>query len=52
MDDIQNGLIEDFGLGYLKFGHSELLGRVAGSNSKRTRKSPAQNHLWVSDSHA
>ncbi len=26
MDDIQNGLIEDFGLRYLKFGHSERLG--------------------------
>lgn len=30
MDDIKEGLVEDFGLGYAKFGHSELLGRVVG----------------------
>ncbi|RMF63433.1 MAG: MarR family transcriptional regulator, partial [Calditrichaeota bacterium] len=30
MDEIQHGIIEDFGLGYVKFGHSELMGRVVG----------------------
>lgn len=30
MEDIQHGIIEDFGLGYVKFGHSELMGRVVG----------------------
>ncbi len=30
MDKIRDGLIEDFGNGYVKFGHSELMGRVVG----------------------
>jgi len=30
MQSIQNAIIEDFGLGYVKFGHSELMGRVVG----------------------
>lgn len=30
MDKIQRALIEDFGSGYVKFGHSELMGRVVG----------------------
>ncbi|MBC8345239.1 MAG: GntR family transcriptional regulator [Candidatus Marinimicrobia bacterium] len=30
MDDIQYSLIEEFGLGYKRFGHSDLMGRVVG----------------------
>ncbi|NIR50160.1 hypothetical protein GWO43_16785 [candidate division KSB1 bacterium] len=30
MKEIQRGIIEDFGRGYVKFGHSELMGRVVG----------------------
>lgn len=30
METIQAQLIEDFGIGYVKFGHSELMGRVVG----------------------
>lgn len=30
MDEIQQAIIEDFGSGYVKFGHSELMGRVVG----------------------
>ncbi|MFQ5651699.1 MAG: GbsR/MarR family transcriptional regulator [bacterium] len=30
MDQLQNAIVEDFGSGYVKFGHSELLGRVVG----------------------
>ncbi len=30
MDAIRQAIINDFGRGYLKFGHSELLGRVVG----------------------
>ncbi|MBC8346160.1 MAG: MarR family transcriptional regulator [Candidatus Marinimicrobia bacterium] len=30
MDDIQYSLIEEFGLGYKRFGHSDLMGRVIG----------------------
>jgi len=30
MQDIQRGIVEDFGMGYVKFGHSELMGRVVG----------------------
>ena len=30
MDDIQNSIVEDFGIGYVKFGHSELMGRLVG----------------------
>ncbi len=30
MDNIQRAIFEDFGMGYVKFGHSELMGRVVG----------------------
>jgi len=30
MDETRHALIEDFGNGYVKFGHSELMGRVVG----------------------
>jgi len=30
MDETRHALIEDFGTGYVKFGHSELMGRVVG----------------------
>lgn len=30
MDDTQYSLIEEFGLGYKRFGHSDLMGRVVG----------------------
>ncbi len=30
MQEVQRGIVEDFGMGYVKFGHSELLGRVVG----------------------
>ena len=30
MDEIRQAIINDFGRGYVKFGHSELLGRVVG----------------------
>ncbi len=30
MDKIHDSIIEDFGNGYVKFGHSELMGRVVG----------------------
>ena len=40
MDDIQNCLIEDFGLGYLKFGHSELLGLKQQADPKKPGSKP------------
>jgi len=30
MDETRHALIEDFGNGYVKFGHSELMGRIVG----------------------
>jgi DNA-binding transcriptional regulator GbsR (MarR family) len=30
MDEMRHALIEDFGNGYVKFGHSELMGRIVG----------------------
>jgi len=30
MEEIRHALIEDFGNGYVKFGHSELMGRIIG----------------------
>lgn len=30
MDDFKQAMVDDFGLGYVKFGHSELMGRIVG----------------------